>query len=62
MVEQKHYDVVYNALKLACNTISETNMDITPKTMPILEYMAHGSLVGYYLMEAQRLIDEKNGV
>jgi hypothetical protein len=55
MIEQKHYDVVYAALTLACNELAKSNTD----NIEVISYKLNGSLVGYFLMKALEELDKK---
>jgi hypothetical protein len=54
MVEQKYYDNVFRALQLACNELSKANLDITNDNVDMLTHKVHGSLVGYFIMQAEK--------
>jgi len=58
MVEQKRYDVLWSAFELACNMLSDANIEVTDDNKGMLEYKMCGSLKGYFLMEAQKLLSK----
>ena len=60
MIERERYDVVITALKLACDELKRSNIEVTKENMKMLEYKINGSIMGYYLMLAEELLKQKN--
>lgn len=61
MSEIKNYEVVLKALELACGTIGDSDVDTNSDFgLRILSHKIHGTLVGFYLIEAEKQLKEKN--
>lgn len=59
MIDRKYYNIVLKALQLACEELNKSNIEVTKDNLEMIEYRMYGSLVGYYLIKAQELLDVK---
>lgn len=56
-----NYKVVFKALELACNTIKSADVNTNSDFgLRVLSHKIHGTLVGFYLIEAEKQLKEKN--
>lgn len=51
------YDVVFKALELACSQLEKCSIEINNNTdFEFMNNKVHGTLVGYYLLKAEKLL------
>jgi len=58
MIEQQRYDILWGAFCLACEELAKSNMEITDDNLDMLEHKIHGSLKGFFLMKAEKLLSK----
>lgn len=51
----KQYKVLFRALELACEDLKSANITLDENTaFDFLNHKIHGTLIGYYLMKAEK--------
>ena len=58
-MNERHYNIMKTALKLACLELERSNIEITKDNIEILPYKMHNCLMGYYLMKAEKLVGQQ---
>jgi len=58
-INERHYNIMKTALKLACLELERSNIEITKDNIEILPYKMHNCLMEYYLMKAEKLVDKE---
>lgn len=59
-IPKDRYNVVFKALELACKQLESCNIEINNNTdFNFMNNKIHGTLVGYYLLKAEELLNSK---